>query len=315
MKKILLIGFEYKKSLNWSTLPGIIIDLYLIYKFFYKSNPDKISTITDIVYDVETKILKQAIFDQIVDENILEFIDTLKENNQHLVYFDLETFKMQIKNSCINASQLVIYYTGHSKDGYMILPNETILAFDEFRLNVLSYCKSNADVLIITDCCQGTGMGFPYQLILNNEPIYRLTPNLNKVFPKQNIICISSAMKDEDSAATKEGSFFTQTLYLLLSENIRDLSVLLNKLISNCNSKHPQTAMIHSSYPNIKLLFKWIYKKTNLKINYDPNTYCLQIIRHSNDLQANTSLYDKNENINVTFISSLNSSYGTAFNL
>ena len=43
---------------------------------------------------------------------------------------------------------------------------DTSLSFDEFRSIILSSCKSYADIFIITDCCQGTGMGFPYQLIL-----------------------------------------------------------------------------------------------------------------------------------------------------
>lgn len=321
MRNVLLIGFDYDKSLNWATLPGIVIDLYLIYKITQKSRPDKISVITDIICDLQTKILKQAILDQIVDDNVLEFIDILKERKQHFVYYDYEMFMDQILKACMNSSQLFIYYTGHSKDGYMILPDETFILFSKFRSDILSYCNSICDIIIITDCCQGTCMGFPYRLMLENSPnnnnsiksLYRLTPNQNKIFPKQNIICISSAMNDQQSIATRDGSFFTQSLYKLLNDHIRNLSHILYELISNCKLKYAQTAMIHASQPNMKFIWGWLYGNSNLMIIQNINMYCIEIIRYncnnnntSLDMNSTTSenipnKKEEDENINVTF--------------
>lgn len=308
MKNILLIGFDYTKSPNWSTLPGIIIDLYLMYKIFNILSPDNICVITDIIYDIKTNKVKQAIIDQIVDANILEFIESIKERQQHTEFSNYENFKNTISKYFINSGKLIIYYTGHSENGYIILPDETKLSFNEFRDIIISSSKFNSDILIITDCCEGTGMGFPYQLILNNnKPIYRLTFDSDKIFLKQNIIYISSSMYDEKSATTRDGSFFTQELYNLLFHRIRNLSDILSKLISKCNSKHPQTAGIHSSHPNIKLLWGWIFGYPDLKIIYDINTYIIYINRHTIDkyVQTKNIYLHKNINddsINVTFI-------------
>ena len=59
---ILLIGFEYKRSKKWNTLPGIPVDLYQVYRYF-SSISRNILVVTDVNKDYKTTVLKKAILD------------------------------------------------------------------------------------------------------------------------------------------------------------------------------------------------------------------------------------------------------------
>ena len=76
MKKAVLIGFEY---LGDKKLPGITIDLYLVYNLLKKMGweDEQIKVLTDIEKDHPTKILKTAIKDKIVNSDVLSFIEMI----------------------------------------------------------------------------------------------------------------------------------------------------------------------------------------------------------------------------------------------
>jgi hypothetical protein len=289
----------------WSTLPGIIVDLYQIFTLFNKADTN-IKVITDIVRDPKSKFLQQAILDDLCDANVLDFIEVIQDKKYYVEYSSLTTFKDIVAETCKKQNQLFIYYTGHAKGGDLIMPDGQIIGMLEFRDLILHNCSKHAEIFIIMDCCRGTGLNLPYYL---KKSVYRLTHQPNKIFPSQKIICISSTMADQDSAATLNGSFFTRSLYKLLlnkSNRYKYLPNVLTYLVDECSSQHEQTAVVHSSYPNLKMLWSWLYIPSELTISFNPDIYILLIRRISNDISDDISIDELEDNpmldnTNVTF--------------
>jgi len=261
-KCAILIGFEYK---NEKKLPGIAIDIYQVYSFLKKNNwkNEEIKVLTDIKKDDKTEKLKNAILEKIVDSGILSFIEDLKERNQytefksHNYYNNFESFFTEITGN----EKCFIYYTGHSKDGNIILPNESLLSFESFKNILIS--NISREIFLIMDCCE-RGFLLPFAL---NEKVYRLE-NEN-CFVKPKIICISSSLENENSVASRVGSFFTRHLFdIISSTNITLYDIL--KLLKN-KLRMKQTANISVSYPNLYLIFPWFYNLCNLSIIKYPN--------------------------------------------
>jgi hypothetical protein len=303
-KGILLIGFEYKKNQYWKTLPGIIIDLYLMDQFCNLNKSSNITIITDIITDYKTNILKESIINGIVDENILEYIEMIKDNKSYYLYSDINGFKKHISTYCFGLDKIIVYYTGHSKDGYMILPDGNTFSLNDLKLLILSSCSaSECDILIITDCCNSSEMNLPYCLYFDNKiPKYQLIPT-SRTYTKHNIIYITATISDTEAWATRNGSLFTQYICIILKQNIRSLSDILYKLIHNQNLKYPLNARIYVSYPTIKYLWSWIFGKVNLDAVVFPHINCIQIYKKS----AVVSEYKKNiESDEVKFAVTLN---------
>ena len=118
MRTCLLIGFEYAFASNHNRrfkpsqdhnihsmendlfLPGISVDLYQLYLFVQRMNPDKIFILTDIIRDHKTTVLMQAITDAIVDADVLTLIERCKENGQYLHYEGKDKLSTQLKECC-----------------------------------------------------------------------------------------------------------------------------------------------------------------------------------------------------------------------
>lgn len=317
MKKYILIGFRYKKSRCWTTLPGIIIDLYQAYKTLMKSNPDEIIVVTDIDRDSKTEFLRDAILNQTVDENILDFIVLLKERKQH-VLFDKTTYNFvndKISAFLSDSDNVFIYYTGHAENGNIVLPNDNIWSFCDFRDLIIAKTTYYASIFIAMDCCQGTGLGLPY--ILKNG-IYRLVPD-HDFLTHKDVICISSASKYENSAATRNGSFFTQALFKALANKTLSISSVLSSVSKYCQEKsklitqgaHIQTATIHSSMPNLKIIWPWVFRSIQTKhnntsihsIHYDQQNYyiLLKFMPIKKKYPSTSDINEHKQNTGVTF--------------
>lgn len=307
MRNILMIGFEYKKAIQWTTLPGIIVDLYQIFTLFNKANTD-ITVITDIIRDPKSKVLQQAILDDLCDANVLDFIEVIQDNKHYVEYSGLDNFKKMVIASCKHKQQLFIYYTGHAKGGDLILPDGQIIKMLDFRDLILKNCAKYAEIFIIMDCCRGTGLNLPYYL---KKAVYRLTHQPAKIFPSQKVVCISSTMSDQEAGTTLNGSFFTRSLYKLFlskSKKYKYLPNVLPYLVDECSSQHEQTAVVHASYPNLKMIWPWLYTPSNLSISFNPDIYLIVVKRLSeDDIDSDVHIQDKNEqkepidNSNVTF--------------
>ena len=249
MRKAILIGFEYK---NGKKLPGISVDLYLVYSFLKKSGwkESEIIVFTDVRKDEQTENLKSALLEKIVDSNILTFIEDLKEKDQYIEFKSVNHYNNFISLFKNISNKTFIYYSGHSKNTNIILPNNSLISLDLFRDNLKA-----EEIFLIMDCCQG-GIKLPFIL---NEKTYRLQNE--EVFIKPEIICISSSLHNENSLITKTGSIFTKNLFYVLSEN-RELKMIKKKI---------KTGDISVSYPKLHHVFKWFYKYSDIKIDFNEN--------------------------------------------
>ncbi len=288
MRVALLIGFSYDGTAK--TLPGIIIDLYLAYKLAKQSSVDKLIIITDIENDRSTKVLFDAIVGGLVDGQILSFIETIKNDKVYCSYSDIQQIKNDISFILKDADECIIYYTGHVKLGYIELPeiikieisyidddknkNENIdngkselkYSLYEFYNNIFFSVSPSSQILLIMDCCHGSGLNLPFKL---KNYHYSLTRYDNPIYPKQNIIYITSTNITERAVASKNGSLFSRTLFKQLCNNQRSLV----KILQNLRSEHKlQTAMVYSNLANNKFIWNWLYfDEPKIIVNLDHN--------------------------------------------
>jgi len=259
--KVLLIGFQYKYSQHIKKLPGIAVDLYQVYSFFKNIENKEIKIFTDIDIDSKTDILKRSIIDNVVDSGILSFIEDTKDKKQHQLYKShthYNNFEKIISQWCKEAKQLIIYYTGHSKNQNIILPNDSFFSFERFLSCITRNTDTKCQILIIMDSCNCIGLHLPFYL---NGDVFRLSFN-KKIFVNRDIICISSSNENESSTATKKGSHFTQKLFDVL-EKYKNLSLpsVLKKL-----QKFNESFNIYSSVPTLKYIWGWVYGFSTLTV-------------------------------------------------
>ncbi len=288
-------------------LPGIVIDLYQAYTASVKMGADKICIITDINRDQQTSLLMNAMIESIVYIDILSFIDTIKKNKFYSKYQDRNNFIKCILENSTQADEVFIYYTGHVSLGHIIFPIEEVgvtfaesstidhvsmspdynsnsdepkMSLTDFRLLILDSVHDDANVLFVMDCCNSNGLNLPFKLC---DKVYRLSHNVDHtdssgntertVFVTQKVICISSTMSDENSITSRDGSIFTRAFFKQLKEedglSCRSISRILTIVGEECTLKYAQTATVHSSYPNLKMLWNWVYQPISLNINVD----------------------------------------------
>lgn len=269
--EFVLIGFEYFGN---KKLPGILVDLYLSYNFIKRfHNSSSIIIISDIQKDSNTKLVRSAILEQIVDSNILSFVKDCKELGIYKQFKSSGYYNnLDSHLSKLNGDKLFIYYTGHSKDGNLILPNHSLYSLETFKFQ-LSKFKS---VLCILDCCESTGLKLPFRLIDN---VYRLE---NTHFNQNRIICISSSLSEQDSIVMRSGSIFTRHIFKLMTEKdihlsdlLENINLSLYKFCKKYNTK--QTVNIYATHPNLVYIFGWIYNHVDVEINIDKIYNCLEL--------------------------------------
>ena len=157
MAVAVLIGFKYQRE--FKELPGIIVDLYHAYTFMKRIGAN-IHIITDIMTDENVKLLKNVVFKGVVKADIISFISDIKENEEHVVYTNINDFIRTIGSIVYQQSQVFVYYTGHGHAGHLLLPtrrsskdlnqssDENMISLHTFR-NILVYnMKSKWDSII-----------------------------------------------------------------------------------------------------------------------------------------------------------------------
>lgn len=269
MRKAILIGFQY---LNGKKLPGITVDLYQVYIFLKRKgwNDEEITVFTDIKKDEQTEILKTAILEKTVDSNILSFIEILRERKQysefisHNHYNNFETVMSNTQN--IN---LFFYYSGHSKNNNIILPNEALISFERLTKNLSKF----SEVVCIMDCCSG-GIILPFTC---HEKVYRFE---NEVFLNSKIISFASSLEGEKSLTSRAGSLFTRNILSILSDEKQNIFQILEKMKKTILFNN-QTSNICSSYPTQYYIFPWVYSHPNISIVQNPYYIEIYLIDHT----------------------------------
>jgi len=298
----LLIGFEYTNSNTWKKLPGISVDLYQVYRYT-KNITKNILVFTDIDKDYNTSILQRAILDGYVDSELLSFLEDIKDRKQYTKYisnqkggYTTNNFDKTIQNFVKNLDRLVVYYSGHGKNGDVILPDNTHVSLSYLRQLLVDNVTTECQIVSILDCCESNGMQLSYYY----DPEYSIFKLYNSdTFMINNIICISSSKNDEDSSATRSGSLFTRMLFGYLYNNYnnngnnKEHSKEHNKYILISDIKNGSN--IYSSYPNNVLLFGWFTRSdhNNIDITIDNNNSIIKII-----LNNSQPTIDKSSNVN-----------------
>lgn len=268
-RKSILIGFEYTGD---KKLPGITVDLYQVYNFLKRWGwkDDEITVYTDIKKDSQTDILKMSILEKTVDSHILSFIEDLQERKQHTEFTShnhYNNFESIFKKE--KEDNLFVYYTGHCKNGNLILPNSSLLSLHSFTKILSKY----ENVICIMDCCNG-GIDLPF---VCHEKVYRFE---SEKFVKNNIISIAAALQDENSVTSRAGSFFTKNLLSVLSNSKLSVYQIVEKTknINVKNERKKQTANISTSFPTLHYLFPFLYSQENLVLSLTP--YFVEILRN-----------------------------------
>lgn len=284
MIKALLIGFKYKRE--YQELHGIIIDLYHAYTRMKKLGAD-VKIITDMIDDEQIKLIKDAIYSGDVHSDIVSFITSIQETEEHLAYTNSSDLVADTAEFVYNAGQIFFYYTGHGENGYFLLPQgDRILMKDYIRV-LIDNSYSGADIVSINDCCNADNMGIPFTYV---SGCYRPI-NDTKLFTDRNIIHMVSTMSNETSIMKERGSIFTKHLFSRLNncsvnDKNRELSVILEEIKVRCRKIHTQTACLYVSRPNITLWPRWMFQndENNVQVNYLPQAGCFTIQKKSYDL-------------------------------
>lgn len=264
MTTAILIGFEY----NINKLPGVIIDLYHAYKWC-QTFCSQIYLCTDIEFVKDESVLQEAINDKIANEDLYAFYDNI---SPEIIINDLLSTLKNVLTDKIN--RLVIYYSGHGIDEYIVLPDNSLLLFTDFKNCVLSSISIETEIFWILDCCNPQGLHLPYKL---NGNMFTLSLNTKIKCVKQKITLITSAEGHEKSVATRSGSLFSRYLFRLLlilnfsfdyqkekmiplykNRNLKRLMGSLTGSIRKFYTGYSQTVSIYSSYIQDPVLPMWI---------------------------------------------------------
>lgn len=301
----LLIGFEYINSKEWKSLPGIPVDLYQAYVNSMKISKN-IKVFTDLTKDYRTTILQRAIIDGYADSNLLSFIEDIKEKQQYILYqsekknnYVVNNFENVITNVLRNdrnkdVTHIFIYFTGHAKNGHIILPDDTHVSLTHLKDLIVSNTNPDCQIVVILDCCQSNGMDLPY--IFNGN--YKLN-NYNFINPS--IICFSSSQIDEDSSASRSGSVFTRNIFNVIfgfpsqtsdsQNNINDGG----KILPIKSLFHKIKCTIYCSYPE-NILWAWVsgYNKNNMNITIDNYNSTISVVLNNchNTINGSASISD-----------------------
>lgn len=271
MIHIVLIGFEYKTNI----LTGTLFDLFYAYKWCetFMSHCN-IKVFTDIypIFDSDGSFIYRN--KNILNEDIIKFYESV---NKSIVY-NRNTFLSDINNYLqeYNINKLIVYYSGHGIDNNLLLPNETLLPFSEFKNNILSNVNKFTEIFTILDCCNPNKLNLPFKL--NNNKF--VLSHGEKEFISQPMILIVSSDSTEKSIATNTGSLFSYCLFsYLISFNKkyepeftndrisiptyknRNLRRLIGNITSNIRKKHTgytQNVAIYSSYMIDPILWLWV---------------------------------------------------------
>lgn len=198
----------------------------------------------------------------------------------------LNNFKKELFNLPDNISKLIVYYSGHGINDSILLPDNNLLSFEDFKKYLLSKLHIYTEIFMILDCCNATGLNLPYKLEDNN---FRLQKNSLYCITNP-FLLITSSVLNENAISTKEdGSGFSKILFKKLTDfsllntvsnnNNRNLNRLKKEISSEIKKIYKgyyQTISIYSSYKIDPILWMWIGRKTDISINYDLNSIIIR---------------------------------------
>lgn len=264
----LLIGIEYSNSSD--KLPGILVDLYRMYKTLRHLDFDSIVVVTDITEDPVDLTHSDALLNEEVDIGLATFIRSL---DRHIILKDktqllniigdtlgsppaevvTETEKIlsiatpsESDNNPLG-KEIFIFYTGHADDSCsLLLPDGTSIETHELHLLIKTSLTSIDNLFIVFDCCHGNGFNLPFSL-LGTRYRYNGKPN----WFKSHIVCFCSSTEELTSTATRRGSSATRTLCEFLESS------------GTLSSLKMRYTTITSTRPGCNLPWSWLRSYKN----------------------------------------------------
>jgi hypothetical protein len=257
MTLAIVITFQYLIN----QLPGALLDLQCAYNWC-NGFTNNVVVLTDIRSD--------DIANKILVNNAVQLLTALDRT--------LEQHKEQ---------RIIIYYSGHGVRDNMLMPDQTVLPFIEFRDCITNSAPLYSEIFFILDCCNPNGLHLPYKLhnnhfVLSSAKVECVT---------QPIILITSSDAHEKSVTTKTGSIFSNLLFSMLSEmnqrkdvivrdtrtivpsiinrNLQRLSDSLTNNMRKMETGYDQTVSIYSSYVIDPVLWLWIGSTASYDIAID----------------------------------------------
>jgi hypothetical protein len=290
----ILIGFSY---MGESRLPGMIIDLYSIYRLC-KNLFNTIFVITDIQSDPNIKNLRKMILDDILDIDVGIFITELSLKQQYIPYKNktkLLNDLHQITSYLYDVPSLLVYYSGHGiipmdrrfgfdqLETFFLLPDNSTISPLLIRDMIVKACPSSVEILWLMDCCHCSSLNLPYKFFKDKFLLNIKKGNTDNYFPPQNIILIVSSSQHEKSITTWKGSLFTYEMVTLIRNKIRSFAEIESYLtesvsqpqLTSHNQIITQTISIYSGHPLPLKIWDWVYGIKNFHIRYDPNIISL----------------------------------------
>ena len=165
----------------------------------------------------------------------------------------------------INTNKIIFYYSGHSNETHLILPQDE-LRKDLLVKAFLDFSIENSEILFLTDCCHG-GLKINYKL---ENKLFRLQMK-HTYFTSSRFISISSTDDDDITETNTSGSKYTSIITRLLKYG-------KNNVISSIRYECPKT-IVHLSHPNIEDIWPWCLKKVNADVSIADDINCILIRR------------------------------------
>lgn len=262
-KIALLIGFYYYEHTEWKSLGGALIDIYLAWKHCNQLG-FKVYILSDF-YDAEIpKSIHNAILEGYVDVEILDFF-----NNKEALFYNISSFK-EFEGNIRDVidddiDRLFVYFSGHGdldREG-LVLPNNEIANWIDFRDWIVSGCRKECQIVFAIDCCFPNPLNMPYMFI---EDCFRLRDEY-AIPTLTHILCFESSKPEHKSSSSNSGSLFTRYFFQSL-KSIRISQIkksIDNQIKSTISRKNAQKICIYSAYPEIPILYSWMYSKEHIE--------------------------------------------------
>ena len=313
---ILIIGFDYYGTEGESHLPGTLRDIKRAYNFCSTINPQQILIITDInPEDMEIKNVTSTDDIHFVQKtrNIWKKINSSIDFQKYISEFlpKVDRIIVYYSGHARHKGIILSLEPSYDKNIYTMTNFSTVnlslddvdspstkesepintfniskkkqtnvlYTFKELKNTLVSMSRKKAQILLIMDCCSGDSLDMPF--VLDTETgIYHLK-SYDISIPTQEIVCISSSLKNQSSLSSNMGSLFTQQFFDkigVMRKNHQKIKYirLIRTIGREKLNNFFQTFNIHSSRPNLKYIFHWVLIQSKLKIHIENGVLCIE---------------------------------------
>lgn len=149
-----------------------------------------------------------------------------------------------------NDGDILIYYSGHFRNGCIVLPNKDLYNYDEMVSDLMESSRINSKIYTVFDCCNFSTQILRYRL--GGEMTHK--PSQEKC----HIIALSSSDVDEKSVNLSNGSVFSNIIFSILKSKE---SITFEDVLKIETEKYSQRPQAYSNRP-------WLCSLNGTGVNY-----------------------------------------------